>query len=227
MASSCFRPGPHRAYVERTSAQWQDRVYGPNATSHSKKTRRRLQPHWLLDRTSMEVLLKVVWKHRNSPHKMLFILVAVTWGFIGWRNVELGGGIEAIESAYESFSEDRLRRQWENVQFRTKGYDSNISLEKISGESWVRGFIRYLYRFRACTADELLVELQQAPESDRTMQALQRIGGLSHTAAFVTARHLGAQLLASLIRMRSATTSAEGCQNHYFGKASPGEKLST
>ena len=37
-----------------------------------------------------------VW-HRD-PIKMLSLLLAVTWGFVNWRNLRLGGGIEYLKN---------------------------------------------------------------------------------------------------------------------------------
>ena len=108
-----------RAFIETLATEFRDRLDG-RAAGEPVMQRRRTQCHWLLDRTSLSAAVYIVAEHRNEPELMLFLLVALTYGFTSWRNVVLAGGLEYLKSIFTLFDAGEITRKWESTPFVKK-----------------------------------------------------------------------------------------------------------
>ena len=101
----------YKSFVGSTVAEFNIAAQG-KTSKQPVMTRRRLQPHWLLDRTSLQVQVQIVHRFRHDPRRMLYVLVAAVFGFVSWRNVETAGGVSFLSASYDSFDETVLLDRW-------------------------------------------------------------------------------------------------------------------
>jgi len=175
------------------SQEWRDRRAGVKVTSPALR-KRRCQPAWLLDRTTLYGALRIIHAYWQEPERMLFLLAALTNGFTTWGNLEAAGGVSFLNQAFESFDPGYLLAMWRSAHFAKKAYDTEESLRLLvlSGE-WLDGFVRFLHRWKAYIGGEVLLELyaHPGPSPRRTYDILRVTGGLSKMALLAMHRMLG------------------------------------
>ena len=156
--------------------------------------KRRCQPAWLLDRTTLYGAVYIINAHWQDPERMLFLLVALTNGFTNWRNLEVAGGLPFLNEAFEDFDEEKLLARWRSTPFVKKAYDTHESLGLLvrSGE-WVDGFVRFLHRWKVYIGGEVLRELyaDAEPTPWKTYDILRVTDGMSKMARLALHRMLG------------------------------------
>lgn len=156
--------------------------------------RRRTQCHWLLDRTSLCVAVRIIFEHRNDPELMLFLLVAVTYGFTTWKNVVLAGGLDYLKAIYTAFNAEEIARKWHSTPFVKKAYNTQTSLGAlVLTDSWVDGLLRVLQHWKCMLGREVWRELytQPGPSAEHTERVLKITGHLPPFVSLLTRRFLG------------------------------------
>ena len=98
------------------------------------------------------MLHEIIFVWHRDPIKMLSLLLAVTWGFVNWRNLRLGGGIEYLAQLWDApvFDEEGAFATWSKVaKWAPKAYDTNITISALHPQGgFPAGLARYLKRLR-------------------------------------------------------------------------------
>ena len=181
-------------FMTAAAEEWSWKAGRNDARGTTLMKCRRCQPLWYMDRTSLLVLIFIIYRHRHNAPKLIFMLLSMSWGFVTWRNVLLAGGFTYLEQLWESdaIDEDDLAQKWEAVTWFHKGYDTNITLASLHpGGRWHQGLARYLRRLKEGLADEILADLMKFPSTSWSLKVLTTTAGLPPFAALVTVRYLG------------------------------------
>ena len=150
--------------------------------------------HWIFDRTSLFVLVDVIAKHRHNFSKLIFLLIAMTWGFVSWRNCKLAGGLAYLEELYDTpdFDEAAVISKWQAVSWTRKGYDTNKTIAKLHPNGdFASGLARCLRLLKTREAALIEEDLRAQPNSAmHTLKVLRSTGRLPFFPALVTTRYL-------------------------------------
>ena len=156
-------------FMHARANEWHARRHGTGGPHHGAIARRANQPAWQLDRTTLLVATEIVAVYHAEPLKMLWLLVAVAFCLVSWRNVEAVGGLAALVEMYDNFDEQRYRVLWLSTTWTGKAYESNKALARLVPESrWPIGAVRFLKRFRTVVGQEVLDELADDPTPQKT-----------------------------------------------------------
>ena len=139
----------------------------------------------------MQAALNIVFAFKADIGRLLFILVALTYGFVSWHNFLLAGGIEVLTAAYDDFQEEQLLCRWLPLKFKKHGYSVNRALGNlVPCQRSIVGLVRFLKHWRSVIGNEVLDEIMENPNMERTDTALDTTGRLPFWPRLATRRLL-------------------------------------
>jgi hypothetical protein len=137
-------------------------------------SRRGVQPHSPLDRTSSACAMFMIYDLKDNFPLLLFCIVAMTYCFTNSRNLEAAGGPCTLLKLYDRWDDvtyvQSLAKEWAKAKWYRKTYNVNQSLARLVPEGTVPlGCLRFLLRWRAVVGQDVCQELGAQPGMARTI----------------------------------------------------------
>lgn len=126
-------------------------------------SRRPCQPDYILDAATEHAAVSIINEYYGEPNLMMFLLIALTYGFTSAPNLEKARGINYLVASRYDWDPVAVALKWSQVDFQKKAYDTNVSLtQSVASNNPVDGIVRNLGKLRQGIRQEVLDDLYHA-----------------------------------------------------------------